>query len=140
MNPRTVQTQYVEDFFVYTINFLNLGAGSTQSSNLQIEADSDFKLVKLAQFSDIGYDQDRSSYVIPLVTIQITDTGSGRQLFNTPTPIPSLFGSGEIPFILPVARIFKARSSVAIQVNNFSTSSAYNLRLSLIGTKIFKLS
>lgn len=133
-------TQYVEDFFTYQLDFPNLTFGTTQTQNIQIQADSDFKLVKLTYFADVaGAAQTDSSRVVPLVAVQITDSGSGRQLLSAPSAVPALFGTGEIPFILPVARIFKARASVAVQVSNFSAGTDYSLRLSFVGTKIFKL-
>jgi hypothetical protein len=54
-------------------------------------------------------------------------------------PVVNLFGIGEIPFILPVPRIFKARSSITVAVANFSAATTYNLRLSFIGTKLFQM-
>lgn len=140
--PSAPRVQFVEDFFVYGVDFIGgtLTAGTTVSGNIQIQADSDFKLIKLAQFADIaGAVETESSAVLPLCTIQMVDSGSGRQLFITPTAIPSIFGSGRLPFIMPIPRIFKARSNIAFTVANFSAATTYNLRLSLIGTKIFQM-
>ncbi len=133
------RVQFVEDFFVYEVDFAALAVGANQNGNIQIQADADFKLIKLAQFSDIaGAVETESSAVLPLATLQIVDSGSGRQLFFLPAPIPSLFGTGRLPFIMPIPRIFKARSNIAFAVTNFSNATTYNIRLSLIGTKIFQ--
>ena len=129
----------IEEFFTYEINFSALTSGSTQNGNVTIEASSDFRWIKGTYFADIAAAaQTASSRVIPLVTVLITDSGSGQQLSNIATPIVNLFGTGEIPFILPVSRIFSARSNVQVTVTNFDAAVSYNLRLSLIGAKIYK--
>ena len=132
--------QSVQDYFTYQVNFASLAAGASANGSFQVQADSDFKWLKATVMADLaGAVQTVSSQVIPLVTIQITDTGSGRQLMSAPVPIFNMFGTGQIPFILPVPRIFKARANVAIVVANYSAATAYLFRLSFIGTKIFRM-
>ena len=137
---RTVQAKpsVRRDFFVYGINFLALAAGAATSGAIQIQADSDFELQKMSFFADIAVgDETQATRVLPLVTVQITDTGTGRQVFNTPLPIPAIMGDGQVPFILPTTKIFSANASVAFSVSNFSGGTAYNLRLLMIGSKLF---
>jgi len=132
------QPRMIEDFFSYEVDFLNLGAGSA-TSNITIEASSDFRWIKGCYFADIATAaQTDSTRVVPLCTVLITDSGSGQQLSSVAVPVPSLFGTGQFPFINPVSRIFSARSSIQVTVNNFSVASTYNLRLSFIGAKIYK--
>lgn len=130
-----------EDLFIYLISTSNLAAATgTANVSVQVQADSDFKLIKLTQFSNNHAaitNQTESTRVLPLVTVQITDTGSGRNLFSAAVPIPNLFGDGRIPFILPIARIFKARSTITVAFANYDTALAYDLNLALIGTKLF---
>lgn len=129
------------DFFVYTLAFTGasiLAPGAANQGAIQIQADSDFELTKFTMFADIASAAEtESTRVLPLVTIQITDTGTGRQLFSSPLPIPAIMGDGRIPFILPVPKIFSANASVAVAVANFSAATSYGLRLCLIGAKIF---
>ncbi len=126
------------DFFAYTLAFAGLVAGAASQGAIQIQADSDFELSKFTMFADIAAAAEtEATRVLPLVTIQITDTGTGRALFSSPLPIPAIMGDGRIPFILPVPKIFSANASVAIQVANFAVATDYNLRLLLIGAKIF---
>lgn len=126
------------DFFSYTLSFASLLAGAASQGAIQIQADSDFELTKFTMFADIAAAaQTEASRVLPLVTIQITDTGTGRALFSSPLPIPAIMGDGRIPFILPVPKIFSANASVAVQVANFSVATDYGLRICLIGAKIF---
>jgi hypothetical protein len=136
---------YIEDFFVYEANTLGLAAGLAPAAvypvNINIQADSDFKLVKLTQFANnhaAVTNLTESTRPLPLVTIQMVDTGSGRNLFSGPVPIPGLFGDGRIPFILPIIRIFKASATITVTFTNYDTAITYDVYLQLIGTKLFR--
>lgn len=134
--PEPEQTR--RDFYTYGINFLALAAGATANGAIAVEADSEFEVQKLAYFADIAAAvQTESTRVLPLVTVQITDTGTGRPMFSIPLAIPSIMGDGRIPFLLPTTKVFTKRASIAVAVVNFSAATAYNLRLVLIGSKIF---
>jgi hypothetical protein len=134
------QAQYVEDWFIYGINALAIAPGANVNANIQIQADSDFKLIKLSLMADIALaSTTASTLVIPNATIQIVDTGSGRQLFFQPVPLGALFGTGSLPHILPVPRIFKARSNIALQFANYDAAVTYNIRMAFEGSKIFSL-
>lgn len=128
----------LKDFFIYEVDFSALAFGSSATGNINIQADSDFELQKLCYFADIAAAaQTDDTRVIPLVTINITDSGSGRFLSSDAVPVTSIFGTGQIPFILPTPKIFDARATISIEVANFSAATTYNLRLSFIGAKIF---
>ena len=115
-----------------------LAAAASATGSVTIQADSDFMLQKLTYFADIAAAaQTDSTRVIPLITVQITDSGSGRNIFETAIPVPSIYGTGELPFILPTPKLFSARSTINVTVANFDAASAYNLRLSFIGYKVF---
>lgn len=134
------QSQYVEDWFIYGINALAIAPAANVNANIQIQADSDFKLIKLSLMADIAAaSQTASTLVIPNATVQIVDTGSGRQLFSQPIPLGALFGTGALPHILPVPRIFKARTNIALQFANYDAAVTYNIRMSFEGSKIFSL-
>jgi hypothetical protein len=136
---------YANDFFVYEVDTLTalpagLVAGASQPLSLLIQADSYFKVIKLSHFTDIaGGVQTESTRVIPLVTIQLTDTGAGRNLFSTPTPMGAVMGDGRLPFILPIVRVFQPSATLSIVLTNYSAATTYNIRLAFIGIKSFKL-
>lgn len=137
MTPRV---QYAEDLFTYEIDFTALAAGGTSVQNIQVQADSDFKWIKATVQADIALAaQTDSTRILPLVTVLIVDSGSGRQLSSNPVPLGNMFGSAEFPFILPIPRIFKARTNISLTFANYSAATTYNIRCSLIGTKIFQL-
>lgn len=131
----------LRDFFVYDIDFAAIAPGATSTGQIQIQADSDFELQKLTHFTDIALaDETEATRVLPLLALQITDTGTGRQMFSSPVPIPALFGDGRIPFILPTTKMFSKNASVQFTVSNYSGATTYNVRLQLIGAKIFTYS
>lgn len=141
VRPGSPQMQYTEDFFVYAVEFEGLLSGSAAEGNIQIQADSDFKWSLGAYFAvnvTGGADPTLDTYPVPPIEVQITDSGSGRNLFNQALPINQIFGSGSLPFVLPIQRIFRARSNVQFSVSNVGVND-YNLTLSLIGSKIFRM-
>lgn len=142
LRPQTVgekAKRYIaKDFYIYQEDFSALANSTSATGTINIQADSDFILQKMTYFADIAAAvQTDSSRVVPLITIQIIDAGSGRNLLEAPAPISSLFGEGDLPFILPTPRVFFARSNVELTVANFSAATTYNLRISFIGYKAY---
>lgn len=126
------------DFYIYEAEALGIVAGTSANDVINIEADSDFILQKLAFETDIL----AAAYTVfteplPLISIQIIDTGSGRQLMQNPIPVGSMMGSGKLPFILPNPRKFLRNSTMQIAFTNFDAAVTYNIRLAFIGYKIY---
>lgn len=143
VNQATNQAQgsgkIATDFFVYDVIFSALVAGTSQTNNIQIQADSDFEIQKLTAqvFQTLAADQ--STTVQQAISVLITDTGTGRQLSDIAVPLSNLFGDAKLPFILPNTKILSARSILAIQVSNYSSAVTYaRVQLSFIGRKIFR--
>ena len=131
--------QYTEDFFVYGVGPLTVAAGASALGNFQVEANSLFLWDRASYFATIANAAfDADTQPIPNVAIQITDSGSGRQLFRTPQPIPSVFGFGGLPFVLPQPRYFERNSLVQVELSNFDAAVTYIIRLSFLGSKLFK--
>lgn len=125
-----------KEFYSYALSFSALANATDATGVINIEADSWFIAQKLTFAADIAAAaQTDANRVIPLVTVLITDTGSGRQLSNQAIPIPATMGTGELPFILPTPKIFKPRSALSIKVANYSAATTYNLYLVLHGAK-----
>jgi hypothetical protein len=126
------------DFFVYELDIASIAAAASTTQTFTIQADSDFFWTKATYFADLAAAaQTDSGRIIPLCTVLIQDTGSGRNLMSSAVPVPSLFGTGELPMILPRQRLFLARAQVQVTVTNYSAASTYGLRLSFIGEKAF---
>ena len=127
------------DYFVYTVNLGSLAAAATANVNAAISADSDFWMTGLTFFSDLALAaQTDSTRVIPLITLQMTDTGSGRQLFSAATPLCNIAGYGALPYRLIHPRYFGRSTTIQLTDANYSAATTYtNTFISLIGFKIF---
>ena len=69
------------DFYIYEAETIAIVVGTLTNDVINIEADSDFILQKLTFQADLaGVAQAEATRVIPNVLVQLTDTGSGRQL------------------------------------------------------------
>jgi len=133
------QARKIIDFYAYVVSFASIAPGATGNGSFNIDVDSDFRLEKLTYLAAIaGAAQTRSSWVVPLITVDIKMTGSSRAFSSAPIPIPALFGTGEIPFILPTPKLLGKNTTVSIALANFDAASTYSLYLAFIGTKIFR--
>ena len=127
------------DWYVYNVFFDNIAPAAQATQNVAIEADANFILVKLSGIAIVGAvtTTTYNTRTVPNVNLQITDTGSGRNLLNGDTPWSNIVGWGEIPYILPIRRKFKANSTIRVQATNIDTVDTYDLRLSFSGIKDF---
>ena len=133
--PRVI----AEDFYIYQIQFEDVEQGQTQTGFIQIEADSDFLIQKFGYFSTVdGSATGFNETDVPLVTVLIVDTGSGRQLMNSAVPLGAFWGDGRLPYILPTPKLFVKNTRINITIFNFSDSTDYDdIFLAFEGKKIF---
>lgn len=129
------------DFFVYTMAVTALAPAGTGNDTVNIQADADFICTKMTMMADVaGAGQTFNTFVVPLVRVQLTDTGSGRNLFDEAVDISSIGGSGMFPYMLPVTRRFSANSTIQATFNNYDAAQTYaNVRLYLHGYKAWPM-
>lgn len=130
----------ISDFFCYFFPAFAIAPAAQQTQQVQIQADSDFELLQLMYHADIA----AAAFVwntrpIPNVTALITDTGSGRQLMSAAVPLTAIAGIAEQPAWLPQTKIFQRNAAVSLQLTNFDAAVTYNLRVTMVGRKIFQL-
>lgn len=125
------------DFFIYTLAVTNLAPTVTANTTVNIQADSDFIVTKMTGMADVAAaGQTFNTQVIPLVRVQLTDTGSGRNLFDIATDMSAIAGSAYLPYIMPVERRFSANSTIQAAFTNYDAAQTYgNVRLYLHGFK-----
>jgi len=134
-NPDTARRR---DFFIYEAEAAVIGVGLTVTDTIQIQADAHFILQKLTFQADIaGAALTDGARILPNVLVQITDTGSNRQLFFNPVPIVNFCGTGELPFILPNPRLFMKTSTIQIDFTSFEAVITPTVRMSFIGYKLY---
>lgn len=133
------RTNVALSFFTYSVTFTTLAGGGSDTQSFNIEADADFRLQLLTQFTTISAGiQTDATRVIPVINVLITDTGSGRNFMDFAQPVNNLFGTAEDPFVLPRAKIFPARSTVLVEATNLTAATPYTTVLSFVGSKIYK--
>src|SRR5271167_145697 len=99
-NPR----ENGSDYFWYQQRIQAISsAAPTANAQINLDADSDFYCVALTSVTDIntaglGAAYTESTAPLPLVTLLITDTGSGKNLMNGPLMIPGFAGDGKRPY------------------------------------------
>ncbi|MEE9119411.1 MAG: hypothetical protein V3U02_12570 [Calditrichia bacterium] len=132
----------LKDFYVYSTLFTDVADGAAVTNTINIQADSDFRIEKITQYTIDSQviTPIKTNEIVPRFTVQLTDTGSGRNIFDNPIRVGGLFGSGQVPFILGTPKIIAARSTLAIIVTSFDVMGNTNtIQLCFIGTKLFEL-
>lgn len=124
-------------FYSYSMVFDSVAPAGQATDSFNIEANSDFIWTKATYFAvdEAGpaLTQTNASRVIPSMTIELIDTGSSYQLFSEPQPIPNVFGTGRVPFLVNPAYRFSKNATMRGVVVNFDTVVTYSLRLSFVG-------
>ncbi len=121
-------------YYSYSLTFAGVVAGASATQSFNVEANSDFIWTKATFFADIAAGiQTNATRVVPLMTIELIDTGSAYQLFSEPQPIANVFGTGRVPFLINPAYKFSKNATLRGVVVNFDAAATYNLRLSFIG-------
>lgn len=132
--------------FVYNAVFFtaaaanNIAAGANAQVAVQIDAGAPFLIVSQCYDANTANAaRTAGTYVYPNATVLLTDSGSNRQLMDVATPVTSIFGNGQFPFVLPEPKLMQANSQLIVQVFNNDAAAAINLRLSFIGYKLYKV-
>ncbi len=127
------------DLYTYKLDVQNLAPGTALNDSIQIEADSYFEIEKMSYMADIaGAAQTAITRPIPLVTVLLTDTGSGRNLMSDNVDITALAGSQGLPYITTVRRVLKPNSTLKCLFTSYEAAVTYdNVSLYLHGKKIW---
>jgi len=128
----------IKDFFIYATDFVPLANSQTLTQPIQIQNDSDF-LIMAGVYVETSTD-NVTTFINPSpLMVTITDSGSGRQLMNTPIHINNLFGTAQLPAIWPFPKVIPAGASLNTQLVNLDTVNSRNVRIAYWGFKIFAL-
>lgn len=137
--PFDEKKYYAMDWFVYCITFLDLAAADIETGSLQIQSNSDFEWLAATYSCNLaGAAITEETRPIPMVNVLINDSATNSNLMSEPVSVPSIFGTGQFPYILQQTRIFPANSSLTFTVQNISAATEYDyLQLCLHGRKLF---
>jgi hypothetical protein len=143
-SPNDPNLYLSRSFFTYEADTLTNypdGVAPTAQAVLtfNIAKDSDFFWTKFNVLATVASDGTTvSAEQLPGVNCTIVNVTNGRQYMNNPVPLPNLSGSGRLPFILPVATLWEALTTIQVTLINVVDDDTYtNLQLSFIGIKAF---
>ena len=110
-------------YFDYHVDFaVGIASGATATSTVTIQSDSHF-LCRALTFSCFDA-TTHDNIALPNTSIQITDTGSGTNLFDGPLQIILVAGIGQLPAVLVPPRLFAPATTVSVSLtNNQSTNN-----------------
>lgn len=139
-NPQANTLQGRTDYFWYFTTPAALSSVAPAAQSLiQIDADSQFALLAFSyQASIAGAALTEDTNVIPLVTVNIADGGSGKYLMNGPIPLGAIAGDGKRPYRLIGPRIFQPNSTINFNWASFvAAGTSYSITLVLHGVKLY---
>lgn len=128
----------IQTFFGYTVPATTLAAGVDGAVTLRIESATDFIWFKSTYQCEVDPAAvlTESTRIIPLIDVQMNVSGADRNLFQEPTPIENIFGTGLTPFVLPAPMVLLANSEVRFEFTNRDTRDL-RIQLQLLGLKDF---
>jgi hypothetical protein len=136
-NPR----ENGSDYFWYANRVTGLSSVAlTATGIINLDADSNFYCVALTYVADIaGAAYTESTWLLPLLTLLITDTGSGKALMNQPLLMPGFMGDGKRPYRFVRPRVFLANASIQLSYNAgfMAAGTTYNAQTILHGYKVY---
>lgn len=126
-----------ETFFVYQTAPIVTAASGTSSAVIQIQADSVFEVIRVCFLTFQG--ALFVAQVAPPILVQVSDTSSGANLFDSPIPIHTLAygGGGGDPFDIPSSRFFAPNASLTVFLTNLDSANAYTTRVNFQGRKLY---
>lgn len=132
------KTYALDKNFDYVFASVAIPASASGSVSIVIDSDADFEtdsLVYFAYDTDSPASQTASSRLIPLITINIQDTGTSEFIFSQQVPVDAVCGTAGFPGKLRKPRVFASRSNVTLYYTNISAVNI-TLTVALRGRKL----
>jgi hypothetical protein len=142
-NPNDNSLYVFRTFYTYEADTLaqypnGLAAGASANLTFNIAKDSDFFWTKFGVLATVGgVGTTVSAEELPYINMTMINATNGRQYMNNPVPLPNMSGSGRLPFILPVATLWEALTTIQITLQNVGDDDYSNVQLSFLGIKAF---
>jgi hypothetical protein len=141
-NPR----ENGSDYFWYQSRIVGISSVAPVANSLiNLDADSDFYCVALTSVTDVntaglGAAYTESAAPLPLVTLLVTDTGSGKNLSNGPLMIPGITGDGKRPYRFVRPRVFIANATIQLAFNAqfMAAGTTYDIQIIFHGYKVYR--
>jgi len=126
--------------YAYNLTFTpaQLAAGATNSQVINIAANADFVRTEIAfhSYSGTATSQTNATEDVPFIRMLITDSGSNEQFTNSAVDIGNYATRQNFLRPLPYPRIVSGRSTLTVQLTNYSTTVAYGIDLAVNGVLV----
>lgn len=126
--------------YTQTFSIASLATGASTTVNSNIDSSAPFVWNRTTYFCDIaGALQTDANRVVPMITVQLTDTGSKRQLFDISQPFNNIAGYGGIPQLLEQPYLFQPNSNITGAFTCYAVAGTTytNIFLTLLGYRIY---
>lgn len=112
-----------------------IASGATSTGSVTIQSDSHFlcRSILFSCFDTTAH----TNITAPNTTIQITDAGSGTNLFDAQLQLILVAGTASLPGLLLTPRLFKPAATVTVTLTNVQSTNAQKYEIVLQGEKIF---
>lgn len=124
-----------KDFFTYSVEFLALAAAGTGTDRFTTQADSGFLIV-----AAVGSARTTAAGVPSVADrpalLSFRDSGSGRQLQDTPFDFDNLVGTAQLPSVWPAPKFLNPQSTFTVDITSLA-AVALSFRINFLGFKIF---
>lgn len=129
------------DFKYQTPVVASLAPGASQQRTIQFDQNSSFNWLRTTYSVNVAGDAEEASLLIlPLVYLQITDQGNGMSFMNSPIPLYTMAGTGQLPYVLPTPQLIQPNASFIYQFTSYAAgggSTYINLQVQFHGYRIF---
>lgn len=126
-------------YFSYELTLGPMVAATGQDTDtFQVQAAYDFYWFKSEAYIYDANGLGVSTLQWPNIEVLLQDGATTEQMSNQAAAINSLFGTGQIPFILPQPHKIDGGSSFNVSVFNKHATIAYSVRLAFSGVHVFK--
>lgn len=123
--------------YAYTVTFSSLAPAATSSQVINIAANADFIATEFHARANVALAaQTISNMTAPLVRILVTDSGSNEQFTQSAVDIVTYATFGNYANELPYPRIVSGRSTLTVQLTNYSGSETYNIDIVATGVLV----
>lgn len=126
--------------YAYSLTYTaaQLTAGATVSQVINIAANADFVATEVSyrSFATTATNQTNATEDQPFLRVLITDSGSNEQFTNSAVDITNYATGQNFQHALPYPRIVSGRSTLTVQLSNYSTNTPYGVDLSVNGVLV----
>jgi hypothetical protein len=125
-----------ERFHSYVLSSAAILFGANQQLNFQVDTGYDFIWMKAQAFIYDVNGLQVSTLQLPRLTVVLTDGATKQSITDNEVPIATIFGTGQIPFILPVRHRIVGGATFNAQVINRHGATTFSVDLVFSGSHV----